>query len=214
MTDGAASARDRSNTVIVVLTICAGLVGSLYVFLHMNWHIYFIPAGSMEPTLRVGDNILARNGPFEPEEIRPGEVILFAYDGTTYVRRVVGVSGDRIQVTGGALHINGEAVPAKAIGEFELSGSGRLVGMAQLIEERLDGRTYETLDIIADASGDDTDLFVVPEAHVFVMGDNRDYSHDSRFEIGFVPVEQIVGIARTIYWSPRRGDHVGPIPVR
>ena len=199
---------------MIVLVVCAGFVGALFTFVHVNWHLYSIPAASMEPTLRVGDHMMASKGPFEPAEIHRGEVIVFLNDGTSFVKRAIAVGGDQIQMVDGRVYLNGEALPTRQISDYETNDHRGQALTVRRLEESLDGRTYETLDMRDDAGGDNTRSYIVPENHLFVMGDNRDNSSDSRFGIGFVAVDDIVGIARTIYWSPKRGNHLGPVTVR
>jgi len=189
---------------------------AMTILFRANWHFYSIASGSMEPTLRVGDYLAARNGPFEPDEISRGEVIVYlqAEQNIPFISRLIGKGGDRIQMIDGMIYLNGDALPVSPLDDYQLQEPGIRVSTVRRFEEVLDGRRYETLNLRDDGAGDNTGVIEIPEGHVFVMGDNRDNANDSRFGAGFVPAEKIIGKARTIYWSPSRESPVGPIPVR
>jgi signal peptidase I len=179
-----------------------------------------IPSGSMKPTLLVGDYLFTskyaygyskHSLPFSPplfggrvlEDLpQRGDVVVFKLpsDGRTdYIKRVVGLPGDRIQMRDGVLHINGEAVTKERIGGF-VDDEGR--ELARFVETLPNGRQYEVLDATANGPYDTTRVFEVPADHLFVMGDNRDNSMDSRTRlVGFVPIENLVGRAEVIFFS-------------
>jgi signal peptidase I len=179
-----------------------------------------IPSGSMKPTLLVGDYLFTskyaygyskHSLPFSPplfggrvlEDLpQRGDVVVFKLpsDGRTdYIKRVVGLPGDRIQMRDGVLHINGEAVTKERIGGF-VDDEGR--ELARFVETLPNGRQYEVLDATANGPYDTTRVFEVPADHLFVMGDNRDNSMDSRTRlVGFVPIENLVGRAEVIFYS-------------
>jgi signal peptidase I len=179
-----------------------------------------IPSGSMKPTLLVGDYLFTskyaygyskHSLPFSPplfggrvlEDLpQRGDVVVFKLpsDGRTdYIKRVVGLPGDRIQMRDGVLHINGEAVTKERVGGF-VDDEGR--ELARFVETLPNGRQYEVLDATANGPYDTTRVFEVPADHLFVMGDNRDNSMDSRTRlVGFVPIENLVGRAEVIFFS-------------
>jgi signal peptidase I len=179
-----------------------------------------IPSGSMKPTLLVGDYLFTskyaygyskHSLPFSPplfggrvlEDLpQRGDVVVFKLpsDGRTdYIKRVVGLPGDRIQMRDGVLHINGEAVTKERVGGF-VDDEGR--ELARFVETLPNGRQYEVLDATANGPYDTTRVFEVPADHLFVMGDNRDNSMDSRIRlVGFVPIENLVGRAEVIFFS-------------
>jgi signal peptidase I len=181
-----------------------------------------IPSGSMKPTLLVGDYLFTskyaygysqHSLPFSPplfggrvlEELpERGDVVVFKLpsDGRTdYIKRVIGLPGDKIQMQDGVLYINGEAVTKERVGSFVDAGEGGRE-LARYIETLPNGRQYEVLDMTANGPYDTTRVFEVPEDHLFVMGDNRDNSMDSRTRfVGFVPVENLVGRAEVIFFS-------------
>jgi len=181
-----------------------------------------IPSGSMIPTLLVGDHLLVSKFmygtriPFTDRFILPGirgiergDVIVFIYPdyendsskrGIHYIKRVIGLPGDSIDIRGRNLYINGEEVPLKFLGDYydERSGS-----RYDEYEEDLFGKRHSVIyekDREYTQKGDYIPVAEVPEGHVFVMGDNRDNSQDSRFW-GYVPVENIEGKAFIIHWS-------------
>jgi signal peptidase I len=184
---------------------------------------FTIPSGSMMPTLLVGDYIFVNKFaygyskyslPFSPDlfdgrifgnEPDRGDVIVFRLPTDTdvdYIKRVVGLPGDRIQVTNGVLHINGEAVPRQPNGGFTSDYRLDPGSDVPIFRETLDnGVSYDTLDQVPNSRGDDTREFIVPEGHYFFMGDNRDNSLDSRFDVGFVPAENLIGRASVIFFS-------------
>lgn len=138
-----------------------------------------------------------------------GDVAVFKLPTNTdvdYIKRVIGLPGDRIQMIDGVLHINDAAVKKEPIGVFDnrdRQADGRSGDEIPLFRETLpNGVSYDVLDTGDSGFSDNTNEFVVPEGHYFMMGDNRDNSQDSRFpDVGYVPIENYVGRADIIFFS-------------
>jgi signal peptidase I len=188
------------------------------------WQPYWIPSENMKPTLLVGDFIIATR--VRPQSLQRGDVVIFRHptNGTDYLKRVIGLPEDKVQMVAGNLFINGEAVAQVSDGVFEEvfqrqgpmgtlprceNGpveDGGLCTKSRLIETLPGGRRHAVLNIDADGPADNTDLFTVPKGMYFVLGDNRDNSNDSRFSamvggVGFVPAENIKSRARWVLFS-------------
>jgi len=183
---------------------------------------FSIPSGSMKDTLLVGDYLFVSqfsygysryslplslplfSGRIFGTEPQRGDVVVFALPrdpSTDYIKRVIGLPGDRIQVIGGLLHINGVAVKRERIGDFIDDEDG---GAIRRWRETLpNGVSYDVLDLQDNSFLDDTQEYVVPPGHYFMMGDNRDNSMDSRVAsaVGYVPFENIIGKAQIIFFS-------------
>jgi signal peptidase I len=188
---------------------------------------FIVPSGSMEPTLQIGDEIAAAKFPYgysrfsAPFGLMPdfkgrilaqapqrGDVVVFALPrdpSQNYVKRLIGLPGDRIQMRGGLLFINGQEVPREAVGPVTVMDDGRPLHGTKYLERLPNGRTH---DIIKLAAGplDDTPEFTVPADSYFMMGDNRDNSLDSRVAadaggVGFVPAENLVGRVDRVLFS-------------
>ena len=184
---------------------------------------FSIPSGSMRPTLLEGDYLFVTKWaygysryslPFSPPlfsgriwggEPERGDVVVFKYPpdpSLDYIKRVIGLPGDHIQMREGQLYINGTAVPREKIGQIDNVDITELARPVDIYRETLpNGVSYETLDLSPNSVGDNTREFVVPEGHYFMMGDNRDNSTDSRFSVGYVPAENLVGRANIIFFS-------------
>ena len=184
---------------------------------------FSIPSGSMRPTLLEGDYLFVTKWaygysryslPFSPNlfsgriwgsEPERGEVVVFKYPpnpSLDYIKRVIGLPGDVIQMRGGQLFINGEGVPREKTGQIDNPDITETTGPVDVYRETLpNGVSYDTLDLTPNGIGDDTREYVVPPGHYFMMGDNRDNSTDSRFAVGFVPYENLVGRANIIFFS-------------
>ena len=188
---------------------------------------FSIPSGSMIPTLLVGDYLFVSKwsygysrysaplslplfeGRIFASEPTRGDVVVFRKPGeevTDYIKRLVGLPGDRIQMRNGQLFINGVGVPREEAGLF-VDDNGTEV--PQYRETLPNGVSYMTLDLNPNSAGDNTREFLVPENHYFMMGDNRDNSLDSRFDVGYVPFENLVGKAQMIFFSIE--DDVSPL---
>jgi len=184
---------------------------------------FTIPSGSMMPTLLVGDYIFVNKFsygyskyslPFSPDlfegrifESAPerGDIAVFRFPpnpSIDYIKRIVGLPGDRIQMIGGVLQVNGQPVPKIQDGVFTSDYRMDPGTDVPVFRETLEnGVSYDTLDQAQGTRGDDTREFIVPEGHYFAMGDNRDNSLDSRFDVGFVPAENLIGKASLIFFS-------------
>jgi len=186
---------------------------------------YRITSGSMMGTLLVGDYYYVSKFAYgysrfsSPIHMYPehgrvlarmperGDIVVFKLPSdnrTDYIKRVIGLPGDHIQVTDGVLYINGEAVPRVAAGTFDVEvHPGEIRHVPQYRETLPNGVSYLTLDATPFGPGDFTEEFVVPADHFFMMGDNRDNSLDSRFqsEVGYVPFENLVGRAEVRFFS-------------
>ncbi|NGO53961.1 signal peptidase I [Allomesorhizobium camelthorni] len=188
---------------------------------------FSIPSGSMRPTLLEGDYLFVTKWaygysrhslPFSPNIFsgrifgnapERGDVAVFKLPpnpSLDYIKRVIGLPGDRIQVRDGQLFINDQAVPREKVGQIDNPDITEVSGPVDVYRETLpNGVSYDTLDLTPNSIGDDTREFIVPEGHYFMMGDNRDNSTDSRFSVGFVPEENLVGRANIIFFSIAEG---------
>jgi signal peptidase I len=233
------------------------LIMSVLAFHSLIAKPFYIPSESMMPGLLVGDRLVVTKYPFGWSWVSPsfhilphmggrlwgrmperGDVVIVTPPGQSsdYIKRVIGLPGDTIELIGGVVFLNGLALPRQEqprtmipiddntpcrpdlLGDFRAPGpDGRLYCRLPVFRETLpNGRSYDTIDV-GHSAGDDRPRITVPEGHVFLMGDNRDHSADSRFPIeeqglgGPVPWENLGGRAEFItfsldgsssYWNP------------
>jgi signal peptidase I len=233
--------RKQESVWDVILTIIYALLIALAIRT-LAFEPFNIPSGSMTPTLLTGDYVFVSKfsygyGPYSlplapsflhgrlfgslPER---GDVAVFVnpHTGDDYIKRIVGLPGDKIQVKNGILYINGEASKRERIDDYlerepdERYGRVQSVLRYQYVETMPNGVKHNILGNFTsqpeDAlSQDDTGVFEVPADHFFAMGDNRDNSSDSRLELGYVPVENLVGRADRRFISLDAGAHLWEI---
>jgi len=180
-----------------------------------------IPSGSMIPSLLVGDYLFVAkysygysrySFPFSPnifsgrifgDQPKRGDVAVFRqppHPEIDFIKRIVGLPGDHIQMKGGILYINDVAVTREQVGDYVDEQGNRFI---QYIETLPNGVRHRIIESEGDqGTYDNTEVFVVPPDHYFAMGDNRDDSSDSRTPVvGYVPAENLVGRADIIFFS-------------
>ncbi|HEY4191233.1 MAG TPA: signal peptidase I [Mesorhizobium sp.] len=204
-------------SVIVQALLLALVIRSLF------FQPFSIPSGSMRPTLLEGDYLFVTKWaygysryslPFSPNifsgriwgsEPKRGDVVVFKFPpdpSVDYIKRVIGLPGDKIQMKDGQLFINGVGVPREKVGQIDNPDVTEVDRPVDVYRETMpNGVSYDTLDLTQNGLGDNTREFDVPPGHYFMMGDNRDNSSDSRFTVGYVPDENLVGRANIIFFS-------------
>ncbi len=214
---------NNSTTEMIKSLVIAVLLA--FVFRSFFFEPFYIPSGSMKSTLLVGDYVFVSkysygysrySFPFglpafsdrifdkKPER---GDVVVFKLPNDTnvnYIKRLVGLPGDKIQVKEGMLYINGQILPRVRNKNFiDIDAAGNSKEIPEYIETMPNGVSYRVLDQYPNGPLDNTKIYNVPEKHYFFMGDNRDNSQDSRVldAVGFVPEENLLGPARIIFFS-------------
>ncbi len=228
---------ENIKTIVFALLI-AGLFRTLF------FQPFWIPSGSMKETLLIGDFLFVNkmaygysrfscpfglcpiNGRIFASEPERGDIVVFRHPGTgaDYIKRLIALPGDRVQMRDGVLYLNDEAVPREPAGDFietyERQGSagqfprcenapvgqGGECRKSREIETLPNGVSYPVLNILDNGAGDNTPVFTVPDGHFFFMGDNRDNSLDSRMPrqvggVGMVPFDHLIGRARHVVFS-------------
>jgi len=214
------------------------------VFRTLFFQPFWIPSGSMKDTLLIGDFLFVNkmaygysryscpfsacpfSGRLLASEPERGDVVVFRHpvNGTDFIKRLIGMPGDTVQMRDGILYLNGAVVPQTPAGTFEEIyekqgpmgqlprcengpvGEGGICTSSRYTETLPGGRTHNVLNIDNGGFADNTDVFTVPAGQYFFMGDNRDNSQDSRFGqavggVGFVPAEFLIGRADRIMFS-------------
>lgn len=212
----AGGVRETLRTLVYALAIA--LVVRTFLFEPFN-----IPSGSMKPTLLVGDYLFVSkfaygysryslplglplfSGRLMERLPERGDVAVFKLPSdnkTDYIKRIVGLPNDRIQVKDGVLHVNGVAAGMEPVGHFADDPYGQTINVPMIAETLPEGRRHLTLDMDPTGHYDNTKVYDVPAGHVFAMGDNRDNSQDSRTDaVGFIPLENLVGRAEIMFFS-------------
>ena len=182
-----------------------------------------IPSGSMYPTLYVGDYLFVSKytygyskhslpfsmplfeGRIWADEPNRGDVVVFKFpqdNKTDYIKRIIGLPGDKVKLEDGRLYVNGELVNREEIEDFVIRDSqGNAERYHQYIETLPNDVKHKILEVSDSESEDNLPELTVPQGYYFVMGDNRDRSDDSRVNVGFVPFENLVGKARFLFFS-------------
>ncbi len=212
------SVAENARTIIYALLIALFIRAFLF-------QPFFIPSSSMESTLLVGDYLFVskysygyskHSLPFSPPlfsgrlmgaQPTRGDIAVFKQPSdnhTDFIKRVIGLPGDSVQMKEGVLYLNDRPVPRVRVDDFiyrDVAGNVRRV--PQYKETLPNGVSYITLDMNKNSVWDNTGLYIVPQGHYFMMGDNRDNSSDSRVadSVGYVPFENLIGKAQIIFFS-------------
>ncbi len=205
-----------------VILVCIVLPVMFRAFVYSPRHI---PSSSMKPTLLIGDYIFISKfsygyssvdlpfgyvikyfeGRIGGEKPKRGDIIVFrppTQPDTDYIKRLIGMPGDVIQMKHGKLSINGEELATQRVEDFYDDQPDNTDSRIKQYKETLpNGVSYTILDEIEEGPADNTDIFVVPKKHYFFMGDNRDNSADSRISIGYVPDVNLIGRADMLFFS-------------
>jgi signal peptidase I len=200
---------------------------------------FYIPSGSMEPTLQIGDALLGTKfaygysrwslpygvGPASQTRLlgklpKRGDIVIFRLPrdtSSTLIKRVIGLPGDRVQMVHGRLVINGRMVPLESAGTGQVEEENGYRHTIDKFSETLPGGVKHIIFKARwDGPLDDTQVFVVPAHHIFAMGDNRDNSTDSRVApedggVGFIPAENLVARADVMLGSYDYRNARGPV---
>jgi signal peptidase I len=212
---------------VVIHALIIAVVIRTFLFQPFN-----IPSGSMMATLLIGDYLFVSKytygysrysfpfslplftgrDPILGKGPQRGDVVVFRLprdDTTDYIKRVIGLPGDKIQMIDGLLHINGEPIKRERAEDFVGTEDGPGIKRIKRWKETLpNGKVYYTLDLVDNSFYDNTPVYTVPADHYFMMGDNRDNSTDSRVlsQVGYVPIDNIVGRAEIIFFSVGEGE--------
>ena len=215
------SERSEFMRTVIYAVVLASIFRSLF------FEPFHIPSSSMKSGLLIGDYIFVSkysygysrysfpyglplfHGRIFKTLPKRGDVVVFrppGMPGVDYIKRVIGLPGDRIQMKDDVLYINGENIPRKRVDDYvETDAESRYKGkIPQYVETLPEGKKVTVLDITPTGPVDTTQEYVVPPGHYFMMGDNRDDSTDSRYlndVVGYVPLENIVGRAEIIVFS-------------
>lgn len=225
VSNGLSRARDNvsglwANIRTILIAVFFALLFRAFAYEPFN-----IPSGSMLPTLLVGDFLFVSKFSYgysrhslpmslplipgrvlftEPER---GDVAVFKLptdNRTDYIKRVMGLPGDRLQIIGGRLYINDEMIERRPTGQFVTRDAfGRTETLQRYTETLPNGRSYQILERSDNEPFDNTPVFQVPDGHYFALGDNRDNSLDSRAlgQVGYIPRENLIGRAQFLFFS-------------
>ncbi len=226
-----AVAPNLRQRILAEVAFFTGLLAFMFVFMTLIWGHYKIPSESMQPTLEVGDHLYVskfaygysrHSLPFNAHKLsasektyltripKRGDVVVFRNprSGIVMIKRLIGLPGDKIQVSGGRIILNGQMIDRQAQSAFFYREHLGSVVSVDKYQEHWPGEDrphyiYEKSD---SWTLDNTPLFTVPEGHYFMMGDNRDNSVDSRDEAGpgFVPQSHLIGRAELMMFSFKR----------
>jgi len=204
-----------------------------FIFRSFAYEPFHIPSDSMKSNLLVGDYLFVSkfsygysrysfpffgwphvHGRFMQQAPKRGDVIVFRPPGQPsddFIKRLIGLPGDRIQMKSGVLYINDKPISKEYVDEWSDptpdGHNGKPVIYKRYLETLPEGKSYYILNNQVPGGAENTEVFSVPEAHYFMMGDNRDDSRDSRYLgvgdgiVGFVPEENFVGRADMIMFS-------------
>jgi signal peptidase I len=210
--------KETIKTILYAILIALGIRTVAY-------EPFNIPSGSMIPTLLVGDYLfvsklsygysrysLPFSLPLIPGRIffsepKRGDVVVFKLPSdnkTDYIKRLVGLPGDTVQLKNSILYINGKPVKREKVSDFiERVGESNYTRTTRYIETLPGGRHHYILEATENTVYDNTPVYTVPEGHYFAMGDNRDRSRDSRFldDVGYIPRQNLVGRAEFLFFS-------------
>lgn len=191
-----------------------------------------IPSGSMKPNLLVGDYLFVSkysygysqysfpfgmapiSGRVWADEPEQGDVVVFKLPSdnkTDYIKRIVGMPGDTVQVRNGRLYLNGQIVPRTYVGEESVTDRyGNTMTLKKYSEDLPNGVSHDIYEMSDFAPLDNTKVYTVPEGHYFAMGDNRDNSQDSRVDalVGPIPFKNLVGRAEFLFFSTNGSAHL------